>query len=46
MADGDMQRMMLKGVKRFTKAAPFIPKDARRRIAAALIDESIRILEG
>jgi alkylation response protein AidB-like acyl-CoA dehydrogenase len=38
MADGDMQRMMLMGVKRFTKAAPFNTKDARRRIAAALID--------
>lgn len=38
MADGDMQRMMLMGVKRFTKATPFNTKDARRRIAAALID--------
>ncbi len=38
MAEGDMQRMMLMGVKRFTKAAPFNTKDARRRIAAALID--------
>ncbi|HWZ21561.1 MAG TPA: acyl-CoA dehydrogenase family protein, partial [Cytophagaceae bacterium] len=38
MADGDMQRMMLMGVKRFTKAAPFNTKDARRRIAAALIE--------
>ncbi|HSZ25233.1 MAG TPA: acyl-CoA dehydrogenase family protein [Cytophagaceae bacterium] len=38
MADGDMQRMMLMGVKRFTKAAPFNTRDARRRIAAALIE--------
>ncbi len=37
MADGDMQRMMLMGVKRFTKATPFNTKDARRRIAEALI---------
>ena len=38
MADGDMQRMMLMGVKRFTKAAPFNTKEARRRIAATLIN--------
>ena len=38
MAEGDMQRMMLMGVKRFTKAALFNTKDARRRIAAALIE--------
>jgi len=30
--------MMLMGVKRFTKATPFNTKDARRRIAAALIE--------
>jgi alkylation response protein AidB-like acyl-CoA dehydrogenase len=35
-ADGDEQRMMLLGLKRFTKAAPFNSKDARRRIAARL----------
>jgi len=36
-ADGDEQRMMLMGVKRFTKAAAFNTKDARRRIAEKLI---------
>jgi alkylation response protein AidB-like acyl-CoA dehydrogenase len=33
---GDEQRMMLLGLKRFTKVAPFNTKDARRRIAAKL----------
>jgi hypothetical protein len=36
-AEGDEQRMMLLGVKRFTKADNFNTKDARRRIAAALV---------
>jgi alkylation response protein AidB-like acyl-CoA dehydrogenase len=36
-ADGDEQRMMLLGLKRFTKMAPFNSKDARRRIADACI---------
>jgi hypothetical protein len=36
-AEGDEQRMMLLGIKRFTKAEPFNVKDARRRIAAKLI---------
>jgi len=36
-AEGDEQRMMLLGLKRFTKAAPFNSKDARRRIADRLI---------
>jgi hypothetical protein len=35
-ASGDEQRMMLLGLKRFTKAEPFNSKDARRRIAAKL----------
>jgi alkylation response protein AidB-like acyl-CoA dehydrogenase len=39
MADGDMQRMMLMGLKRFTKIAPYNTKDARRRIAATLIEK-------
>jgi alkylation response protein AidB-like acyl-CoA dehydrogenase len=36
-ASGDEQRMMLLGVKRFTKTEPFNSKDARRRIAQSLI---------
>ncbi len=38
-AAGDEQRMMLLGLKRFTKADPFNSKDARRRIADKLISE-------
>jgi len=38
MMEGDIQRMMLMGLKRFTKAAPLNTKDARRRIAAKLIE--------
>ncbi|HVZ55946.1 MAG TPA: acyl-CoA dehydrogenase family protein [Chitinophagaceae bacterium] len=38
-ADGDEQRMILMGLKRFTKADPFNSKDARRRIADRLISE-------
>lgn len=38
-AEGDEQRMMLMGLKRFTKYAPFNSKDARRRIADKLIAE-------
>jgi alkylation response protein AidB-like acyl-CoA dehydrogenase len=37
-AEGDEQRMMLLGLKRFTKAAPFNTKEARRRIAKTLIE--------
>jgi alkylation response protein AidB-like acyl-CoA dehydrogenase len=40
-AGGDEQRMMLLGLKRFTKAAPFNAKDARRLVAAKLIEEGI-----
>jgi len=39
-ADGDEQRMMLLGLKRFTKVDAFNGKDARRRIAARLISEN------
>ncbi len=35
-AAGDEQKMMLIGLKRFTKTAPFNSKDARRRIAERL----------
>ena len=36
-AQGDEQRMMLLGLKRFTKMAPFNSKAARRRIADQLV---------
>ena len=39
-ASGDEQRMMLMGVKRFTKVNPFNAKDARRVVAAKLIEEN------
>lgn len=39
-AEGDEQRMMLLGLKRFTKFAPYNSKDARRRIADKLISEN------
>ncbi len=38
-ATGDEQKMMLLGLKRFTKTEPFNSKDARRLIADKLIDE-------
>ncbi len=39
-AEGDEQRMMLLGLKRFTKTAPYNSKAARRRIADKLIVEN------
>ena len=36
-ASGDEQRMMLLGLKRFTKIEPFNVKDARRRVADKMI---------
>lgn len=36
-AEGDEQRMILMGIKRFTKAEPFNIKEARRRIADKMI---------
>jgi alkylation response protein AidB-like acyl-CoA dehydrogenase len=38
MAEGDEQRMMLLGIKRFTKVQPTNTKEARRRIAKTLIE--------
>ena len=38
-AEGDEQKMMLLGLKRFTKTAPFNSKDARRLIADKLIGD-------
>ncbi|PCJ01566.1 MAG: acyl-CoA dehydrogenase [Flavobacteriales bacterium] len=38
-AEGDELKMMLMGLKRFTKQSPFNVKEARRRIAAHLIEE-------
>ena len=39
-ADGDEQRMILMGLRRFTKAEPFNTKEARRRIADRMISEN------
>jgi alkylation response protein AidB-like acyl-CoA dehydrogenase len=39
-AEGDELRMLLMGLKRFTKVQPFNAKEARRRIAARLIEEN------
>lgn len=38
-AEGDEQRMMLLGIKRFTKTEPYNTKAARRRIAEKLIED-------
>jgi len=40
-AGGDEQRMILMGLKRFTKAEPYNCKEARRRIADRMISEGI-----
>lgn len=37
-AEGDELRMMLMGLKRFTKTQPFNPKEARQKIAVKLIE--------
>lgn len=39
-AEGDEMRMMLMGLKRFTKHAPFNSKEARQRIALKLIEKN------
>jgi len=38
MSEGDENRMLLMGLKRFTKSVPYNTKEARRRIAKELID--------
>lgn len=38
MSEGDENRLLLMGLKRFTKQQPFNTKEARRRIAKVLID--------
>jgi len=38
MSEGDEQRMMLVGLKRFTKITPYNSKEARRRIARQLCE--------
>ena len=38
--EGDELRMMLMGLKRFTKTGPFNPKEARQLIASKLIEEN------
>ncbi|MBS1630076.1 MAG: acyl-CoA dehydrogenase family protein [Bacteroidetes bacterium] len=44
-AEGDEQRMMLMGLKRFTKTPPFNTKEARRRIAAAAYKSGVYPLQ-
>jgi hypothetical protein len=39
-ADGDELRMMLMGIKRFTKSQPFNVKNARRSVAEHLINSN------
>jgi hypothetical protein len=43
-AEGDEQRMLLMGLKRFTKMQPFNVKEARRRIADRLIEKNAYFL--
>ncbi|HEY8389239.1 MAG TPA: acyl-CoA dehydrogenase, partial [Parasegetibacter sp.] len=39
-ADGDELRMMMMGLKRFTKTEPFNIKEAKRKIAAKVLSEN------
>jgi alkylation response protein AidB-like acyl-CoA dehydrogenase len=43
-AEGDEQRMLLLGLKRFTKTQPYNVKEARRRIADKLIEQNAYFL--
>jgi hypothetical protein len=43
-AEGDEQRMLLMGLKRFTKTPPYNVKEARRRIADKLIEQNAYFL--
>ncbi|CAN5879191.1 acyl-CoA dehydrogenase family protein [soil metagenome] len=38
MAEGDEQKLLFIGLRRFTKAEPYNVKEARRRVAAAMIE--------
>ncbi|RDC66332.1 acyl-CoA dehydrogenase family protein [Adhaeribacter pallidiroseus] len=40
MAEGDEYKLLFIGIKRFTKAEPFNTKEARRRIAAEMIQKN------
>ena len=40
MVEGDEYKLLFIGIKRFTKAEPFNTKEARRRIAAAMIEQN------
>lgn len=40
MAEGDEYKLLFIGIKRFTKAEPYNIKEARRRIAAAMIEQN------
>jgi len=39
MSEGDENRLLTMGLKRFTKSVPFNTKESRRRIAKKLVDE-------
>jgi hypothetical protein len=39
-AEGDELRLMLMGLKRYTKVQPFNVKDARRRVGDVLIEKN------
>ena len=40
ISEGDEQRMMLLGLKRFTKISPYNLKEARRKIADHFIEQN------